>query len=59
MSRRWITRIEQNLHLPWNLTLTDPLYNQPSHEMKCESMLIILFITSVVVVTLQAVFLHL
>ena len=36
MTRTWNTRIEQNLHLPWNLTLPGPLYNQPSHEMKCE-----------------------
>ena len=33
---------------PWNLTLTGPMYNQPSHEMKCESMLIIFYIPPVV-----------
>ena len=31
---------------PWNLTLPGPLYNQPSHEMKCESMLIIVYISA-------------
>ena len=33
---------------PWNLTLPGPMYNQPSHEMKCESMLIIFYIPPVV-----------
>ena len=33
---------------PWNLTLPGPLYNQPSHEMKSESMLIIFCIPSIV-----------
>ena len=31
---------------PLNLALPGPLYNQPSHEMKCESMLIIVYIRS-------------
>ena len=50
MSRTWNTRIEQNLHATshWIFTLPDPMYNQPSHEMKCESMPIIVFITSIV-----------
>ena len=37
----------QNMERP-KTTLPGPMHNQPSHEMKCESMPIIFFITSVV-----------
>ena len=48
MSRTWNTRIEQNHYLPRSLTLAGPLYKRPSHEMRCESLLIIFYIPSVV-----------
>ena len=47
MSRTRNTKIERNLHLPlksyspWSHAYN--VYNQPSHEMKCDSTLIILY----------------